>query len=107
MKFRINIFQDENTHTYLHIKSYLVGTAKAFAEKCLSVLQHTEENSREYPSNLQSFEYQLILDSLALLADCAHQCHLDQLSARYTMETLKVLSMIGEDNVNEQKVANG
>ena len=63
--------------------------------------------ARDYPSNLQSFEYQLLIDCLALLADCAHQCHLDQLAARYIIEILKVLSIIGEDNVTEQKVASG
>lgn len=91
----------------MSVKSYLVGTAKSFAEKCLKVLQQTDEMAREYPSNLQSFEYQLMLDCFSLLADCAHQCHLDQLAARYTMDTLKILSIIGDDNVNEQKVANG
>lgn len=91
----------------MHIKSYLVGTGKLFAEKCLSVLQQTDELSRDHPSNLESFEYQLLIDSLALLAECAHQCHLDQLAARYALETLKVLTTIGEDNIAEKKIANG
>lgn len=106
-KIKVNIFHDETTHSYTYVKSYLIGTAKSFAEKCLSVLQHTEEISRDYPSNLQSFEYQLLIDCLALLADCAHQCHLDQLASRYIIEIMKVLSIIGEDNVTEQKVASG
>ena len=73
----------------------------------MAVLQQTEEMFRDYPSNLQSFEYQLLIDCLSLLSDCAHQCHLDQLAARYALEILKVLSMIGEDNVQEQKIASG
>ena len=93
--------------SFVHVKSYLVGTGKLFAEKCLNVLQQTDETSRDYPSDLQSFEYQLLIDCLLLLSECAHQCHLDQLAARYTMEILKVLSMIGEDNVHEKRIASG
>lgn len=62
---------------------------------------------RDYPSNLQSFEYQLLIDCLYLLAECAHQCHLDQLAARYALEILKVLSNVGEDNIYEMKIASG
>ena len=104
---KVNIFHDETTHSHSYVKSYLIGTVKTFAEKCISVLQHTDEISRDYPSNLQSFEYQLLIDCLSLLAECAHQCHLDQLAARYIIEIMKILSMIGEDNVYEQKVASG
>jgi hypothetical protein len=106
-KLKPIIFHDETLRSFNHIKSYLVGIGKLFAEKCLSVLQQTDEMSRDYPSNLQSFEYQLLIDCLSLLSECAHQCHLDQLAARYSLEILKVLSMIGEDNVSEQKVASG
>ncbi|CAF3362886.1 unnamed protein product [Rotaria sp. Silwood1] len=106
-KLKLVAFHDETTRSFVHIKSYLVGTGKLFAERCLSVLQQTDEMSRDYPSNLQSFEYQLLIDCLSLLSECAHQCHLDQLAARYAMESLKILSMIGEDNINERKVASG
>lgn len=106
-KLKPIIFHDETTRSFVHIKSYLIGTGKLFAERCLRVLRQTEETSRDYPSNLQSFEYQLLIDCLLLLSECAHQCHLDQLAARYALEILKVLSMIGEDNVPEKKVANG
>ncbi|CAF4177135.1 unnamed protein product [Rotaria sp. Silwood2] len=106
-KLKSVTFHDEATHSFVHIKSYLVGTGKLFAERCLSVLQQTDEMSRDYPSNLQSFEYQLLIDCLSLLSECAHQCHLDQLAARYAMEALKILSTIGEDNISERKVASG
>jgi hypothetical protein len=101
------IFQDETSRSFVHVKSTLIGTGKLFAERCLSVLEQTEEVSRDYPSNLQSFEYQLLIDCLLLLSECAHQCHLDQLAARYALEILKVLSMIGEDNIHEKKIASG
>lgn len=104
---KLHTFHDEATRSFVHVKSYLVGTGKLFAERCLNVLQHTDELSRDYPSNLQSFEYQLLTDCLSLLSECAHQCHLDQLAARYTIEVLKILSMVGEDNVSEKKVASG
>ncbi|CAF0806977.1 unnamed protein product [Adineta steineri] len=106
-KGKLIIFQDETTHSFVHIKSYLVGTGKLFAEKCLNILQQTDELSRDHPSNLQSYEYQLLIDCLTLLSECAHQCHLDQLAARYILETLKVLSTVGEDNTSEKKIANG
>jgi hypothetical protein len=106
-KLKSIIFNDETTHPFVYIKSYLIGTGKLFAERCSSVLQQTDELSRDHPSNLQSFEYQLLIDCLALLSECAHQCHLDQLAARYALETLKILSTIGEDNIHEKKIANG
>lgn len=70
-------------------------------------MQQTDEMSRDYPSNLQSFEYQLLTDCLSLLSESAHQCHLDQLAARYAMEVLKILTMVGEDNTFERKIASG
>ncbi|CAF2036857.1 unnamed protein product [Rotaria magnacalcarata] len=106
-KLKLYTFHDETTRSFVHVKSYLVGTGKLFAERCLNVLQQTDEMARDYPSNLQSFEYQLLIDCLSLLSECAHQCHLDQLAARYAMEVLKILSMIGEDNIYEKKVASG
>jgi hypothetical protein len=106
-KLKRTIFHDETARSFVHIKSYLIGTGKLFAERCLNVLEQTEEITRDYPSNLQSFEYQLIIDCLYLLSECAHQCHLDQLAARYAFEILKVLSMIGEDNIYEKKIASG
>lgn len=101
------IFLNETTRSFVHVKSFLIGTGKLFAEKCLTVLEQTDEMSRDYPSNLQSFEYQLLIDCLSILAECAHQCHLDQLAARYALEILKVLGMIGDDNIYEKKVASG
>jgi hypothetical protein len=106
-KFKPTVFLDETTRSFVHIKSYLVGAGKLFAERCLSVLEQTDEISRDYPSNLQTFEYQLLIDCLLLLSECSHQCHLDQLAARYALEILKVLSMIGEDNIYEKKIASG
>ena len=84
-----------------------MGTAQSFATKCLKVLQYTEDISRDYPSDLHAVEYELLIDCLSILAECAHQSHLDQLAARYALETLKVLSMIGADNTHGRKVANG
>jgi hypothetical protein len=106
-KIRVNIFQDKTTHTFVYVKSYLIASGKLFAEQCLRVLQHTDELFRDYPTNLQSFEYQLVIDCLNLLAECAHQCHFEQLAARYALEILKVMSTIGEDNIHEKKVASG
>jgi hypothetical protein len=105
-KMKPLIFRDETTRSFVHIKSYLIGIGKLFAERCISVLEQTDE-TRDYPSNLQSFEYQLFIDCLLLLSECAHQCHLDQLAARYALEILKVLSTIGEDNIYEKKIASG
>lgn len=101
------IFLHETSRSFVHVKSLLIGSGKLFAERCLTVLEQTDEMFRDYPSNLQSFEYQLVIDCLSILAECAHQCHLDQLAARYVLESLKVLAMIGEDNVHEKKVASG
>jgi hypothetical protein len=106
-KLKASIFHDETTRTFIYIKSYLIGTGKLFAEQCLNVLRQTDEKSRDYPSNLQSFEYQLLIDCLSLLSECAHQCHLDQLAARYALEILKILTMVGEDNISERKIASG
>ncbi|CAF0864674.1 unnamed protein product [Adineta ricciae] len=106
-KVKSTIFPDESSRSFVHVKSYLIGTGKLFAEKCLNVLQQTDELSRDHPSNLESFEHQLLIDCLTILAECAHQCHLDQLAARYALESLKVLSTVGEDNIAEKKIANG